>query len=167
MNIRSVSLLIIFLLLPVAQSSAGQAYTWVDENGTTHFSEAPPHDKTISAEGINLLPAPSTGNIAGDDFYSVANQADRMERTRLENEKLIAERLQAEAEAKKARAEATQQIQYQQNTQDDTRYYPAYPYYQGNRYRPGHGHKPHPGKPGQTKHLSRQRPMTSLGGRAR
>ena len=169
MNIRTVSPLIIFLLLPIAQSSAEQVYTWVDENGTTHFSEAPPNEEAISAEQINLQPAPSAGIIAGDDFYSVANQADRMERTRLENEKLTAERLQAEAEANRARAEAraTQQIQYQQNTQDDARYYPAYPYYSNNRHRPGYGHRPHPGKPGKPGNLPAGRPMSSLGGRSR
>ena len=163
MNMRTVSPLILFLLLPIAQSGAGQAYTWVDENGTTHFSEAPPHDEAIRAEEIELLPAPSTGNIAGDDFYSVANQADRMERKRLENEKLIAERLQAEAEARKASAEATQQTRYQQNIQDDTRYYPAYPYYPNIGHRPGYGNKPHPGKPGHPEHLPATKPMTSLG----
>jgi hypothetical protein len=169
MNIRSVTPLIIFLLLPIAQSSAGQVYTWVDENGTTHFSEAPPDNEAISTEQINLQPAPSAGIIAGDDFYSVANQADRMERTRLENEKLTAERLQAEAEANRARAEAraTQQIQYQGSSQDDARYYPAYSYYPNYRHRPGHGNKPHPGKPGRPGHLPAGRPMSSLSNRSR
>ena len=169
MNIRTVSSVIIFLLLPIAQSSADQVYTWVDENGTTHFSEEPPHDDAISAEKINVQPAPSAGNIAGDDFYSVANQADRMERTRLENEKLTAERLQAEAETRKASAEAqaVQQIQYQGSSQDDARYYPAYPYYSDYRRRPGYGHKPHQGKPGRPGHLPAQRPMSSLSNRSR
>lgn len=169
MNIRTISPLLIFLLLPIAQSSAEQAYTWVDENGTTHFSEAPPNNDAISAEQINLLPAPSAGKIVGDEFYSVANQADRMERTRLENEKLTAERLQAEAEANRARAEAraTQQIQYQGNSEEDTRYYPAYPYYLNNRHQPGYGHRPHPGKPGKPGNLPAGRPMSSLGSRSR
>jgi hypothetical protein len=169
MNIRTVSPLIIFLLLPIAQSSAEQVYTWVDEYGTTHFSEAPPHDDAISAEQINLQPAPSAGIIAGDDFYSVAKQADRMERTRLENEKLTAERLQAEAEARKASAEAraVQQIQYQGSSEDDARYYPAYSYYPNYRHRPGYGNKPHPGKPGRPGHLPAQRPMSSLSNRSR
>ena len=169
MNIRTITPLIIFLLLPIAQSSAEQVYTWIDEYGTTHFSQDPPNDEATSAEQINLQPAPSAGIIAGDDFYSVANQADRMERTRLENEKLTAERLQAEAEANRARAEAraTQQIQYQGSSQDDARYYPAYPYYRGYGNRPGYGHKPHPGKPGRPGHLPAGRPMSSISNRTR
>lgn len=182
MNMRTVFFLSILLLLPLAQSSAEQAYTWIDERGTTHFSEVPPHNESVNAEPINLLPAPSAGNIRDSDFYSVVNQADRMERRRLENEKLTAERLQAEAEAKRAHAEAqaARQIPYQQNTQEDTRYYPAYPaypYYRNYGRRPGYGNKPYPGKPGRPVHLPSRpghlpahrgyhparRPITSLG----
>jgi hypothetical protein len=165
MNMRTVFSLAILLLLPLAQSSAEQAYTWVDENGTTHFSETPPYDEATQAEQINLLPAPAAGNTSDDDFYSVVNQADRMEKNRLENEKLTAERSLTEAEAKKASAEAqaAQQTSSQQNTQEDTRYYPAYPYYMNDGRRPGYGNKPHPGKPGRPEHLPAHRPMTSLG----
>lgn len=163
MNTRTVFPLFILLLLPSAHSSAEQAYTWIDKSGTTHFSESPPYDETISAEQINLLPAPSAGNISGDDFYSVVKQANRMEKKRLENEKLIAKRLQAEAELRKASAAAAQQTPYQQNTQGQTRYYPAYPYYPNPGYRPGHGYRPHPGRPGHPVHLPAYKPRTSLG----
>lgn len=163
MNTRTVFPILILLLLPIAQSSAEQAYTWIDKNGTTHFSESPPHDETIGAEQINLLPAPSAGNVSGDDFYSVVKQADRMEKKRLENERLIAERLQAEAEARKASAEAAQQTPYRKNTQEQTSYYPAYPYYPNPGYRPGYGHKPHPGKPGHPVHLPAYKPRASIG----
>ena len=152
----------ILLLLPIAQSGAEQAYTWIDESGTTHFSESPPYDEAIDAEQINLLPAPSTGNISGDDFYSIANQADRMEKKRLENEKLIAERLQLEAEARKANAEAAQKTTYQDNTQEQTRYYPAYPYYPYAGHRPKHGHEPHAGRPGHPEHLPAHKPRTTI-----
>jgi hypothetical protein len=165
MNMRTVFFLSILLLLPLAQSGAEQAYTWIDESGTTHFSEAPPHNEAVNAEQINLLPAPSAGNISDSDFYSVVNQADRMERRRLENEKLTAERLQAEAEAARARAEAqaAQQTSNQQDMQEDTRYYPAYPLYGNYGRRPGYDNKPHHGKPGRPEHLPAHRPMTSLG----
>jgi len=163
MNTRTVFPIVILLLLPIAQSSAEQAYTWIDESGTTHFSEAPPNNKTISVEQINLLPAPSTGSISDGDFYSVVKQADRMEKKRLENEKLIAERLQVEAEARKASAEAAQQAPHQNNSQEQTSYYPAYPYYRNPGHRPGYGHKPNPGKPGNPVHLPAYKPRASLG----
>jgi hypothetical protein len=172
MNMRTVFFLSTLLLLPLAQPGAEQAYTWVDENGTTHFSETPPHNESINAEQINLLPAPSAGNVSDDDFYSVVNQADRMEKNRLENERLTAERSLTEAEAKRASAEAqaAQQTPDQQNTQEDTRYYPAYPYYGNYGRRPGYDNKPHPGKPGHPAHLPARpghhpsrRPITSLG----
>jgi hypothetical protein len=91
-----------------------------------------------------------------------------MERRRLENEKLEAERLQAEAEARRARIEAEAAMQPPPDTyeDDDSVYLPVYPYYPYNRpgygnkpwrpgNRPGHGHWPdqpeqwpgHPGHP--------------------
>jgi len=168
MNMRTGLFLPFFLLLPAAQISAEQAYTWVDEYGTTHFSETPPHDEAINAEQINLLPAPSAGNISDSDFYSVVNQADRMEKNRLESERLAAERSLTEAEAKKASAEAqaAEQTSNRQNTQEDTRYYPVYPFYGNHGGRPGYGNKPHPGKPGRPEQIPAHRPhrpMTSIG----
>lgn len=164
LNLRAAFPLMLLMLLPVAQTRAGQAYTWVDEAGTTHFSETPPYDETVRAEVINLLPAPSAGNRGDDDFYSVANQAARMERKRLENEKLIAQRRLAEAEAKKAVTEtqANGQSKNRQTTRGTTGYYPAYPYYPRNRHQPGHGNKPYPGNPDQPRHPRKQRPVTSL-----
>lgn len=138
---------------------AGEAYTWTDEEGTTHFSEVPPGDPARPAEAIELLP-PTEAKPIGDDYYSVINQANRMQERRLERERHEAERRQAEAEALKARAEA--EAMRDRPEQDYTpaapRYYPGYPLYgyrPGYRHRfPGHrhpglrppGHKPaHPG----------------------
>jgi hypothetical protein len=129
MDMRAVNLIAILSVLPFAQAGAEQAYTWTDENGTRHFSEDPPFDESITAEQIDLLPAPSAGNIGGDnDFYSVINQADRMEKKRLANEKLIAERLQAEVEARKADRETqTPSLPARNNSQENTMRYPGYP----------------------------------------
>ena len=166
MNIRATCLLTTLLLLPAAGFSAEQAYTWTDENGTRHFSEEPPFDETIPAKKIDLLPAPSAGTVGGDDdYYSVANQADRMEKKRLENEKLTAERLQAEIEASKASSEAptTLQTPDQENAQEYTKIYPRYPkqFYKGPQHAPGN--KPHPKQPLEPEQLPDQRPTTSIG----
>ena len=166
MNVRTARLLSILLLLPIAGFSADQAYTWIDENGTTHFSEEPPLDEAIPAEKIDLLPAPSAGNIDADnDFYSVVNQADRMERKRLENEKLTAERLQTEIEAatETSEAQTTSQTPDQKDTQEYTRFYPGYPKQMYNGQRHPHNNKPHPEKPVEPEQLPARKPGTSIG----
>jgi hypothetical protein len=125
--------------LPQAPADAGAVYTWVDPNGVTHFSEAPPPDPGVQPAMIELMPPPPPADT--DDYYSVIRQAERMEKRRLENEKLRAERLQAEAEARRARIEAEAAMQAPAaNTDNDSVYLPAYPYYPG--YGPGYGGKP-------------------------
>ncbi len=136
---RVITLYIVLLLaaLPVGST---QVYTWTDNKGVTHFSESPPRDESISVEQLEILPPPSAGNTTDENFYSVVNQANRMETRRLENMKIIAERQQAEAETKRAAAEAraARQSSYQDN--DNTRYYPAYPVIPRYGYgRPGYG----------------------------
>jgi hypothetical protein len=135
----------ILLTLSVSFASAAQVYTWVDDSGITHFSETPPAERAAEILLIDIAPAPAGTDSAGDDFYSVINQAKRMEARRLENEKLDAEKKQASAEASRARAEADaiQQGSYNDSAADDIRYYPAYPAYP---YYPHYGH--HPGRPG-------------------
>ena len=156
----------ILLTLCVSSASAAQVYTWVDDSGVTHFSETPPAERTTDTQLIDITPSAAPASNAGNDFYSVVNQADRMEARRLENEKLAAEKQQARAEASKARAEAAaiQQHSYNENAYDNTRYYPVYPYYP--RYghhpgKPGHGHKP--GHPVQPSYPRPKNPRTSLG----
>jgi hypothetical protein len=133
----------IFLTLSVSFASAAQVYTWVDDSGVTHFSETPPAERTTDTQLIDITPTEAPASEADNEFYSVVNQADRMEARRLENEKLVAEKKQADAEARKARAEAAaiQQRSYNESADDNPRYYPIYPYY------PRYGH--HPGRPGQ------------------
>ncbi len=151
--------------LPVAANSAEQVYTWVDDSGTTHFSEAPPPEPAIEAQLVEVLPTSGAapGNMADDDFYSSINQAERMQTRRLENEKLIAEKKLAEAKAGKARAEAQAALQNSYNDAPVS-YYPVYPYYpryrrhrpwRGHGQRPGHGYRPGYSRPG--------RPRASLG----
>jgi len=157
--------LYILISLPVSANDAEQVYTWVDDSGATHFSETPPQESATEAQLIEVLPtsAAAPGNVADDDFYSVINQAERMQTRRLKNEKLVAEKKQAEAEAGKARAEAEAALQNAYNN-DPVTYYPAYPYYpryrhrrpwRGYGHRPGHGYRPGHSRPG--------RPRTSLG----
>ncbi len=160
MNRYSHIILPLLLTLPVPATCAEQVYTWVDDSGTTHFSEAPPPDSTFVTQLLEVLPASGVapGNAPDDGFYSVINQAARMQTRRLENEKLRAERKQADAEASKARAEAQAALQ-DSYYNEDVSYYPYYPRYR----RPWNGHKPRPGD-GYRPHMTRPNPhRTSLG----
>jgi len=177
----AIHILVCFLLLPAAAHSTEQVYTWIDAQGTTHFSEAPPVTEEIGVQLIEVLPASGAGpaNTADDDgFYSVVNQAERMQTRRLENEKLVAERKQAEAKASKARAEAQAALQGSYYEEPVT-YYSGYSYYPryrkhrpgypgygpgygpGHGDRPGHGNRPgYGGRPGYSRPSS---PRASLG----
>ena len=137
----------IFLALSTAVACAVEIYTWVDDSGVTHFSETPPAADASDTQIIDIAPTATPEGVMDDEFYSVVNQAERMEARRLQNEKLAADKKQAAAAADKARAEAAaiQQGQDNESVDNDSYYYPAYPYYP--RYghhpgRPGHGHKP-------------------------
>ena len=81
-------------------------YTWVDGDGVTHFSESPPENAAVKARQIQVEPVPVVGNTGGDDYYSVVQQLDRMQKRRLENERAQAEKLKAEAAARQAEAES-------------------------------------------------------------
>ena len=159
--------LILLLILTTPLAGASQVFTWVDDTGVTHFSETPPVDAPEDSRLIDLdTPAPRGPVTTGDDFYSVVNQARRMEIRRLENEKLAAEKKQAYAEARKARAEATAIQQGAYNYNNSPRYYPVfsyYPRYGHHPWKPGHGHKPRPEHPIHSGHTRSKNPRTSLG----
>jgi len=102
-TVLSGSLLLATLLTP---AYAGSVFTWVDADGVTHFSESPPESGSIKARQIEVEPVPVVGNTGGDDYYSVVQQLERMQKRRLENERGIAERLQAETAARQAETAA-------------------------------------------------------------
>ena len=90
MKQTTVIYLSLLLSLPASLSSAAPVYTWTDDAGITHFSETPPPDPATDTQLVNIQPPPAAANTPDGDFYSVINQADRMERSRLANEKLAA-----------------------------------------------------------------------------
>jgi hypothetical protein len=110
-------------LLAVAGAQAAEVFKWVDADGVTHYSESPPADDT-PAETLTLESTGPGGMTAGDDFYSVLNQARRMEAARRADEALRIQRraasraaeieaLQAELDAARAEAEANREtVQY-------------------------------------------------------
>jgi len=135
---------LLLLLLAVSTAGAGEIYTWIDAEGITHFSETAPEDPAAAAAPLALEPPPATRPPAGDDYYSVINQAARMEARRLAAERLRAERLRAEAEARRARAQelAAQEAERQATWQEEPRYYPLYLHYPRGGHGPYRGHHP-------------------------
>ncbi len=135
------------LLLLIAPVRAAPVYSWTDAQGVTHFSETPPDDAQIESSVLEVEPAPVAGPSIADDYYSVANQAARMEARRLEQERLRAEILRAEAEARRADADAAAAAREQAEAAADARdirYYPLYPYYPNYGYRRYPYHRDHP-----------------------
>jgi hypothetical protein len=127
--------------MPQIQAQAGVVYSWVDPYGVTHFSETPPPDPAVQPAMIELRPLSPPPPPDHDDYYSVIRQAERMERRRLMNEKLEAERQLAEAEAMRARIEAQAAMQTPDtNAERSFGYLPVYPGYPG--YGGGYGNRP-------------------------
>lgn len=130
---------ILLLCLPGAAWPA-EVYSWTDTEGVTHYSETPPADRSDSTL-LELEPVPVVASPAADDYYSVANQAARMEARRLEQERQRAEiqRLRAEARRAAAAAEATARDRADAAAvqQQEPHYYPLYPW-------PPYGHRPRP-----------------------
>jgi hypothetical protein len=129
--------LLLFLWSSLAQ--ADPVYTWIDSAGTTHFSQTPPADPSTDTSVLEL-PPPGPYDPAVDDYYSVANQAARMEARRLE-----AEKLRAETEALRAQAAAADSPPVSEPPAAPEYFYPySYPVYRYPQrdWRPPH-HKPH------------------------
>lgn len=138
----------LLLLLP-ALASAATVYTWTDDRGVTHFSETPPPDRMADTRRLEIDAPPAMGPAFDDDYFSVINQARRMQQSRLENERARVERLKAEAQAKRAAAQARAA-----RRSDDEYYYrepwytPIYSYPRHPWYRPGFRPGFRPGVPG-------------------
>ena len=127
------------LLIPPAWSAP--VYSWTDAAGIIHFSETPPDDSQFEVTVRDIEPAPVAGTPAADDYYSVANQAARMEARRLERDRLRAEILKAEAEARRAEAAAAAAREQPAEPAGEraTGYFLPYPYYP-----PYYGYRPYP-----------------------
>lgn len=165
MHIRQQAAGFLVLLVALTTSSAQPVFSWVDARGITYFSDTPPPDGSFNVRVIEVLPPSAAGMPADGDFYSVINQAQRMEARRLLSEKLTAERLQAEAEASRARAEAlaAEQPVILYDNQPGGYIFPYYPRYHHRPHGklPG-GHKPgRPGKPERYSGISIRRPSLS------
>lgn len=133
--------LLVVALLP---AHAEPIYSWVDADGITHFSELPPPGP-YEAMQLDLPPYPAASP-PDDEYFSVINQAARMQAQRLERERLEAQRRQAEAEARRAYAQALAAREAaaspaQPPPASGYLYVPGYPY---RDYYPRRHHRPRP-----------------------
>ncbi len=125
---RILKLLPAILLLAPTAPAAGPVYQWTDAEGVTHFSEVPPVIAGPEVTRFELEPPPPAS--MADDYYSVINQARRMEQRRLQAADLRIRQLQAQAEADRARAAASAPAPEPEQSTPDVIYLP--------RWRPRH-----------------------------
>lgn len=79
------------------QAPAATVYQWTDEEGTVHFSDAPPKDNP--AVEIQELDYPAyTSSVAVQDEYSIFNQLERMTewRKQAQDERMARKKLELE-----------------------------------------------------------------------
>lgn len=103
-------------------------YKWTDAQGVTHYSEVPPSADNVKR--IELAADPPTAS-PPQDYYSIANQARRLEQQRLERERLEAEleaaRLRAQRnDAQQAAAQAAAALYAKQAQQPERIYSPIW-----------------------------------------
>jgi hypothetical protein len=107
----------------LGNAGAANVYKWVDADGITHYSDAPPDAiETMLIDLPEPIPASTAGEPEADsDYYSITRQWERMNRERLEREKLEVERARIRAAKKASQPPPI----YVQQT-DDVRYVPIY-----------------------------------------
>jgi hypothetical protein len=88
------AVLLLAIIMPVTAPCAGQAYRWIDSRGVTHFSDAPP-DGGVDSRAVVLERARPLPPGVAPDFYSIPNQARRLQQSRLEMDRSKAEKLEA------------------------------------------------------------------------
>jgi hypothetical protein len=86
-------------------AAESRVYKWVDADGVTHYSESRPASPGTTHGTVELEPVPPPASDLEADYYSVINQARRMQEERLERERVRASMMRAEAEARRAEAE--------------------------------------------------------------
>jgi len=159
---RSVHFLVLLSgLLGGTVLAADQVYRWLDADGVTHFSQRPPPP---GAAGVSVQQAPTYAAPPDPtaDYWSVTNQAQRMEASRLAQEKLRleqqrlrqeleeAERRRIEAEQAATEPEPPRQIIYYPAVRPPFTAYPyAYPRY-GPAWPPHPGFEPRHDRPDET-----------------
>ncbi len=134
--LKSILLLCACLVLP---AQADIAHKWVDADGVTHYSDEPPADAAAPATAIELPAAGRRATSPGDDYYSIANQWQRMHQERLERDRIALEKARLRAAREAAGSESPPPAQPRYVVETHGRVYPRRPYrWYGNK---RHGYK--------------------------
>lgn len=78
-------------------ASAGVVHKWVDSKGITHYSDTPPEVTPAQLTQIEVPDVVRTTAKTASDYYSIANQWQRLHRERLERDRLALERAKQKA----------------------------------------------------------------------
>jgi len=100
---------------------AATVHRWVDEHGVTHFSDAPPAGTVSDVTTLELSDDFPDAADTRANYYSIANQWERM---RVERE----QKTRVELEKARIRAEQAAAVAYSEPAAEpqDRRYYPLY-----------------------------------------
>ncbi len=108
---------VLLVSLALAQACIGAGvYRWVDPEGGVHFSDVPPPGESAQVQRVPVF-LPEPGVVAPDPYYySIANQARRMEeqRLRLSQERRARREVAAERRRREEVAAAQAQGERQQ-----------------------------------------------------
>lgn len=165
MNPASIRLIAVLLsscaCLPV---TAAVVHKWVDANGVTHYSDAPPGIESAGATKIELPDTAGNANAGASGYYSIANQWQRLQRERLARDQLALEQARQKATAQ------TPEVVYVEKPRATSRRMiylgPPYPvkYYSRSRYGSGRHYRHGNMKPGHgIRRSDMQVDRTSLG----
>ncbi|MBX9605344.1 MAG: DUF4124 domain-containing protein [Gammaproteobacteria bacterium] len=119
-----------------APVGAVTVHTWVDEQGVTHFADAPPGGAQPSNE-VEVDEGPMDAR-AEDDYYSIVNQWQRLRAEREAQDALALERDRLDAERAPSPPVAPTPA-----PEDDPMFLSPYYGFGAGRY-PGHHHHPPP-----------------------
>ena len=138
LRIRSAVIFILLMLGVSGQAMAATVHKWVDADGVTHYSDQAPPEAAAEISQVSLNETTTSGpkkQAVEDNYYSIANQWQRMQR---EGEL----RRQYELQRQKIRVEQQKVAERSRvpdrAEDDDRRYIGIYGYHKKRR----HGHYP-------------------------
>lgn len=117
--------LVLLALVGWHSAQAAAIHKWVDEQGLTHYSDEPPQQSQTPVTQLQIETGTATQQsaegAAPDDYYSIANQWQRMQQESQQRQQRELQR----AELKRAVQPAAPAGDYRENRK--TRYVAAYP----------------------------------------